>query len=201
MEQNVNKCTKPDCDCIQKAIEKNGGDEVKSYPCLYHGITSEMLAKDFKPKSMTNENQSPEEIAEKEYPEIPHLGHRLHLKEQAAFIKGYNLALSSAKNAQPQPPLSLEEAETALINEAEEYAKSVSQTPIYINCIAEGYIEAATKYQSLLKQEREKTEKLREALGLLVHLHGCEQEGIYEGMPTPEQWMDAVEKASNALYE
>lgn len=30
----MNKCTKPDCDCIQIAVEKNGGTDVKSYPCL-----------------------------------------------------------------------------------------------------------------------------------------------------------------------
>lgn len=33
MSDNV-KCTKPDCDCLEIAIEKNGGTDVKSYPCL-----------------------------------------------------------------------------------------------------------------------------------------------------------------------
>jgi len=43
----------------------------------------------------------------------------------------------------------------------------------------------------LLKQRDE----LREALKELVHLHGCEQEGLLSGQPTPEQWYKAVEKA------
>jgi len=33
MAQNV-RCTKPDCDCLDKAMEANGGNGVKSYPCL-----------------------------------------------------------------------------------------------------------------------------------------------------------------------
>lgn len=32
------KCTKPNCDCVEKAIEANGGNEVKNYPCLYNNI-------------------------------------------------------------------------------------------------------------------------------------------------------------------
>lgn len=28
-------CTKPNCDCVEKAIEANGGNDVKSYPCLH----------------------------------------------------------------------------------------------------------------------------------------------------------------------
>lgn len=51
MEQNV-KCTKPNCDCLQKAIEKNSGDDVKSYPCLHNNVL-DMAIKDFKPKTMT----------------------------------------------------------------------------------------------------------------------------------------------------
>ena len=41
--------------------------------------------------------------------------------------------------------------------------------------------------------------KMNQSLQLLVHLHVCEQEGILAGMPTPKQWMDAVEKANEAL--
>ena len=47
----------------------------------------------------------------------------------------------------------------------------------------------------LLRQRDE----LREALTELVHLHGCEQEGIGSGQPTPEQWFKAVEKAELAI--
>lgn len=44
-----------------------------------------------------------------------------------------------------------------------------------------------------------KEQELREALAELVHLHLCEQEGLLSGKPTPEMWMKAVEKASEAL--
>jgi hypothetical protein len=40
---------------------------------------------------------------------------------------------------------------------------------------------------------------LLSALQNLVHLHTCEQEGISSGHPTPIQWMDAVDKASEAI--
>ena len=41
--------------------------------------------------------------------------------------------------------------------------------------------------------------ELLEALQDLVHLHLCEQEGVSSGMPTREQWFDAVDKASKAI--
>ena len=47
----------------------------------------------------------------------------------------------------------------------------------------------------LLRQRDE----LREALKQLVHLHGCEQEGLLSGQPTPEQWYKAVERAEAAI--
>ncbi len=47
----------------------------------------------------------------------------------------------------------------------------------------------------LLKQRDELLEALKE----LIHLHGCEQEGLLSGQPTPEQWYKAVEKAERAL--
>ena len=56
--------------------------------------------------------------------------------------------------------------------------------------ISEGYVEKA-KYDEAVRQRDE----LREALKELVHLHGCEQEGLLSGQPTPEQWYKAVEKA------
>lgn len=40
---------------------------------------------------------------------------------------------------------------------------------------------------------------LYDALAELVHLHGCEQEGVESGMPTPEQWTQAVDNAVIAL--
>ena len=47
----------------------------------------------------------------------------------------------------------------------------------------------------LLRQRDE----LREALKQLVHLHGCEQEGLLSGQPTPEQWYKVVEQAEAAI--
>ena len=40
---------------------------------------------------------------------------------------------------------------------------------------------------------------LLEALELLVHYHLCEQEGISSGQPTSTQWLEAVERASEAI--
>lgn len=42
-------CTKPNCDCVEKAEEKNGGPVKYGYPCLHHDIEEEMkstVAKD-----------------------------------------------------------------------------------------------------------------------------------------------------------
>ena len=47
----------------------------------------------------------------------------------------------------------------------------------------------------------DKTDKLYHALRSLVFLHGCEQEGLESGMPTPEQWEQAVDAAHRALKE
>ena len=47
----------------------------------------------------------------------------------------------------------------------------------------------------LLKQR----DKLLEALKELVLLHGCEQEGLLSGQPTPEQWYKAVKKAEMVI--
>lgn len=41
--------------------------------------------------------------------------------------------------------------------------------------------------------------ELLEALQLLVHYHLCEQEGIGSGQPTSTQWLEAVDKASEAI--
>lgn len=40
---------------------------------------------------------------------------------------------------------------------------------------------------------------LLEALERLVHLHLCEQEGLSSGQPSPEDWHEAVERASQAI--
>jgi hypothetical protein len=47
----------------------------------------------------------------------------------------------------------------------------------------------------------DKTDRLYNALEALVFLHGCEQEGLESGMPTPEQWEQAVVAAHKALKE
>lgn len=41
--------------------------------------------------------------------------------------------------------------------------------------------------------------KLFSALQELVELHSCEQEGLSSGMPTPEEWTAAVDRASEAI--
>lgn len=44
-----------------------------------------------------------------------------------------------------------------------------------------------------------KQEGLKEAAEKLLHLHLCEQEGLLSGKPTPKQWIEAVNKLSDAL--
>lgn len=48
-------------------------------------------------------------------------------------------------------------------------------------------------------QMEQQSKKLWIALHHLVWLHDCEQEGISSGMPTPDQWLDGVRKAREAL--
>lgn len=40
-----------------------------------------------------------------------------------------------------------------------------------------------------------------EAIENLIHLHGCEQEGMVSGQPTPKQWIEAVQAAHEAIQE
>jgi hypothetical protein len=40
---------------------------------------------------------------------------------------------------------------------------------------------------------------VREAAENILHLHLCEQEGLQSGQPTPQMWMEAVDKLSEAL--
>lgn len=47
---------------------------------------------------------------------------------------------------------------------------------------------------------KNESNEIREALEELVHLHGCEQEGLQSGRPTPEQWLNAINKAHDALW-
>ena len=60
--------------------------------------------------------------------------------------------------------------------------------------ISEHYTERA-KYDEAVRQRDE----LKETLKQLVHLHGCEQEGLLSGQPTPEQWYKVVEQAEAAI--
>lgn len=41
-------CTKPNCRCLEIAVAMNGGDEVKSYPCLANGDDLEQLKTEYK---------------------------------------------------------------------------------------------------------------------------------------------------------
>jgi hypothetical protein len=45
----------------------------------------------------------------------------------------------------------------------------------------------------------DKLDRCKEALGRLVHLHMCEQEGMASGMPTFKEWVKAVEQAGEVL--
>jgi len=42
-------------------------------------------------------------------------------------------------------------------------------------------------------------DKSVEASELLLHYHLCEQEGVGSGQPTPAEWLEAVDKLSEAL--
>lgn len=60
-------------------------------------------------------------------------------------------------------------------------------------------IKRATEQFAVYKEnERLKAQnrELVEAANNLLHLHSCEQEGLASGQPTPQQWMEAVEKLS-----
>ena len=61
--------------------------------------------------------------------------------------------------------------------------------------ISEHYVDKDIHDREAVRQRDE----LREALKQLVHLHGCEQEGLLSGQPTPEQWYKAVERAEAAI--
>lgn len=39
------------------------------------------------------------------------------------------------------------------------------------------------------------------SLKKLIHLHCCEQEGISSGMPTPKEWFESVNDASESIPE
>jgi hypothetical protein len=58
---------------------------------------------------------------------------------------------------------------------------------------------AAQEVEAAIADVTKQRDELLEALKELVHLHGCEQEGIGSGQPTPEQWYKAVDKASLAI--
>jgi hypothetical protein len=51
----------------------------------------------------------------------------------------------------------------------------------------------------IIESQQARIIELEAALERLVFLHQCEQEGISSGMPTPKQWIDAVEVAEQAL--
>jgi hypothetical protein len=50
-------------------------------------------------------------------------------------------------------------------------------------------------------EERERAKGLVEAANNILHLHLCEEEGLSSGRPTPIQWMEAVDKLSEALNQ
>jgi hypothetical protein len=58
---------------------------------------------------------------------------------------------------------------------------------------------AAQQVAEVTKDVTRQRDELLTALKQLVHLHGCEQEGLLSGQPTPEQWYKAVEQAEAAI--
>jgi hypothetical protein len=61
-------------------------------------------------------------------------------------------------------------------------------------------IDLVEEYLNICFAEKNKRIKdLTETLSRLVFLHECEQEGLSSGQPTFKQWIEAVDKASEAL--
>jgi hypothetical protein len=56
---------------------------------------------------------------------------------------------------------------------------------------------AAMELANLINQPA--ASPVREAAENILHLHLCEQEGLQSGQPTPQMWMEAVDKLSEAL--
>lgn len=65
--------------------------------------------------------------------------------------------------------------------------------------------QAETLISELTKQDKNNlisaAHDLLDALQKLVHLHLCEQEGISSGMPSKEQWIEAVDEATKAIQK
>ena len=54
-------------------------------------------------------------------------------------------------------------------------------------------------FEEQLKTKDEALKTAREAFKELIFLNDCEMEGIQSGMPTPQQWLDAFDRAQEAL--
>lgn len=61
-----NKCLKPNCDCIEKEMQKQGTECIKSYPCLYATTGAEEL------KSALTRASEAETVEEEGPTVIPH---------------------------------------------------------------------------------------------------------------------------------
>lgn len=80
-----------------------------------------------------------------------------------------------------------------------------------INCFAPGTTYVRKNIgciYAIQKEEQKKNAQLIVAapellkqLQNLIHLHTCEQEGIGSGQPTPKEWMEAVDKAHEAVLK
>jgi hypothetical protein len=77
----------------------------------------------------------------------------------------------------------------------------ISELKEKFNIVLIEYAEAfaAQEVEAAIAETKKQRDELLEALKELVHLHGCEQEGLLSGQPTPEQWYKAVEKAEVAI--
>jgi hypothetical protein len=63
----------------------------------------------------------------------------------------------------------------------------------------QGYHSWLERTVSIAILSREAQAGILAALKELVHLHLCEQEGLSSGMPTKQQWLEAVDAASEAI--
>jgi hypothetical protein len=85
-----------------------------------------------------------------------------------------------------------------ITDEAREIAKRWYAGVSQLKDIREQH-KLASDLMNYARSEIEKSNLLFEASSEILHLHLCEQEGLSSGMPTREQWIEAVNKLSEAI--
>lgn len=85
MEQKLNtSCTKPNCNCIEIAEQKNGGNPVKSYECL-SPYPIDLAKREFKKQSEVTEMTNEEKVKAYYTQFVAEKGHEPMPFEFAAF--------------------------------------------------------------------------------------------------------------------